>query len=217
MTQSIDPLYAPAYSHREAVRLTGLAYGTLYAWTHGKQPIIRLAERRKGVSFWSFTNIVEAKVLRSMRNRNLRTDAIRKAVRYVEVKLDQKHPLALEAFKTDGVELFVERYGALINASQDGQIAIREAVEQYLKHVVYEEGRAVRLFLDDSRTVVIDPRRGFGRPIIEGTRIPVAVIGKRFFEHNETLDELAADFELDRRVVERAIQTIGKSALSRAA
>ena len=92
---------APAYTLREATRLTGISFGTLHAWTHGKRgggaPIIHLAS-----GYWTFTNIVEAHTLRALRKTHLvRLDAVHSAVRYVELRLKVTHPLARKVFTSN--------------------------------------------------------------------------------------------------------------------
>ncbi len=88
---------------------------------------------------------------------------------------------------TDGLDLFVRKYGELINVSKGGQRALREVVEAYLRRIERDEaGLAARLFpfsrlaLDAPRLVVIDPARGFGRPILAGAGISTAVVAERF-------------------------------------
>jgi hypothetical protein len=91
-------------------------------------------------------------------------------LRYVHDALDVEHPLASEQFKTNGVDLFVERLGKIINASREGQLGMKAVLVGSLARVEYDErGRAVRLFpllrrADGPRNIVIDPRRAFGRP-----------------------------------------------------
>lgn len=88
---------APAYTLREASRLTGVSVGALRAWRHGPSPIIRLAG-----DHWSFTNLVEAHTLRALRKAHgMRLSDVRKAVRHAERRLGTPHPLASRAFLTD--------------------------------------------------------------------------------------------------------------------
>jgi uncharacterized protein (DUF433 family) len=196
-------LDAPAYTLREATRLTGIGFGTLHSWSRGKNPIIRLDGNH-----WSFTNLVEAHTLRALRKTHqLRLNAVRKAVRYVESKLGDVHPLASKAFRTDGVSLFVDRFGKLINASAEGQIEIRELLDARLKQIEYgRDGRATRLFLDgDRKLIVIDPAISFGRPVITGTRVPVDMIVSRFDAGEEPAD-IAKDYDIGEGQVHQAIR-----------
>jgi len=49
-----------------------------------------------------------------------------------------EHPLINQAFQTDGLDLFVERYGELISASREGQHAMKEIIGVYLKRVDWD-------------------------------------------------------------------------------
>jgi uncharacterized protein (DUF433 family) len=202
-TQNSKLIDAPAYTLREASRLTGVGFGTLHAWTHGKNPIIGLES-----DYWTFTNLVEAHTLRALRKTHrLRLDAVRRAVRYVEDRLPVPHPLASKVFRTDGVDLFVEKFGRLINASRDGQTAMREMIEARLRQIEYNRrGRAAKLYLDgDRRLIVIDPAVGFGRPVVAGTRVPTEMIVARF-EGGETPAEIARDYDLEEEKIHQAIR-----------
>jgi uncharacterized protein (DUF433 family) len=148
----------------------------------------------------SFTNLVEVHLLAAMRRKHaLSLDAIRKAVRYVHDALEVEHPLASEQFKTNGVDLFVERLGKIINVSREGQLGMKAVLNDSLARVEYDErGRAVRLFPmlrreGAPKSIVIDPRRAFGRPvIIVGTAVPAADVRSRF-DAGDSVEELARD------------------------
>lgn len=117
-------------------------------------------------------------------------------MRYVHEALDVQHPLTTEQFKTNGVDLFVERLGKIINASREGQLGMKAVLRGSLDRIEYDdEGRAVRLFpvlrrADMAKTIVIDPRRAFGRPVIAGTSAPVAAV-RAWFDAGEGVKELA--------------------------
>jgi uncharacterized protein (DUF433 family) len=219
------PEDVPAYTLREAARLVSVPRSTLRAWVmgrtfpkrggQGRSPRIIVPAVADG-SFLSFTNVVEAHVLSALRKKHeLELDAIRKAVRYVHEQLEVERPLAIEQFKTDGVSLFVERFGHLINASDEGQVAMREVLAAYLARIEYDRGRAIRFFPlhreAAPRLVVVDPRRAFGRPVITGTSVPVADIRARF-DAGDGVDELARDYELAVDCIEEALRAAPKAA-----
>jgi len=57
------------------------------------------------------------------------------------------HPLISHEMQTNGVDLFVERLGKLINISQDGQIAIRDVLKDALKRIERDDaGLPVKLY-----------------------------------------------------------------------
>ena len=72
-------------------------------------------------------------------------------------------PLAEMQFQTDGVDLFVERLGSLINVSQDGQTEMAEMIRQHLKRIERNaRGIPVKLFpftRSDERNVRTADRR----------------------------------------------------------
>lgn len=217
----------PAYSFAEAATLAGVPMSTLRSWVVGRPfparsgprwspAVIRLpkGERR----FLSFTNLVEVHLLAAMRRKHaLKLDAIRKAVRYVHDALDVEHPLASEQFKTNGVDLFVERLGKIINASREGQLGMKAVLVGSLARVEYDErGRAVRLFpllrrADAPRSIVIDPRRAFGRPVIVGTAVPVVDVRSRF-DAGDSVEELARDFDVAPQLIEDALRATPQAA-----
>jgi uncharacterized protein (DUF433 family) len=168
--------------------------------------------------FLSFTNLVEVHVLAAMRRKHaLKLEVIRKAVRYVHDALDVEHSLATERFKTNGVDLFVERLGKIVNASREGQLGMKAVLAGSLARVEYDaHGRAVRLFpllrrADAPKSIVIDPRRAFGRPVIVGTAVPAADVRSRF-DAGDSVEELARDFDVVPGLIEDALRATPQAA-----
>lgn len=222
-----DPKDVPAYPFAEAAALACVPISTLRSWVRGRpfpsqngqswsQPVIRLPKGEK--LHLSFTNLVEVHVLAAMRRRHsVSLDAIRRAVRYVQDDLAVDHPLATERFKTNGVDLFIERIGKIINVSREGQLGIRAVLVGSLERVEYDgQGRAVKLFpvlrrADAPKSIVIDPRRAFGRPVLAGTSVPAADVRARF-DAGDGVDELARDFEVPRELIEDALRATPQAA-----
>jgi uncharacterized protein (DUF433 family) len=124
-----------------------------------------------------------------------------------------ERPLIHAKFRTDGLDLFVEQWGKLVNASRDGQLSMRGALESSLRRVDWDrDGLAVRLFpmvrasgTDQPRTIVIDPARGFGRPTLSGKGIRVDVIVERY-RAGETIAELADDYRVAPELIDDAVR-----------
>jgi uncharacterized protein (DUF433 family) len=215
-----DPREHPSYPVSYAASLVGVPTSTLRAWVAGRTYPTKTGNKRTTAiirvvapGFLSFTNLVEAHALAAMRREyQLKLDKIRSAVRHVEKSLGVPHPLARQHFKTDGVALFVERFGKLLDVSQDGQLAIREAFGARLERVEYEHGLAVRLFPlvratshRQPRLIVIDPELGFGRPVLSGTGIPVSIIQERF-KGGDSASALASDYGVGVEAIEEALR-----------
>jgi uncharacterized protein (DUF433 family) len=218
-----DPRGLPAYSVSDAAHYLRIPRSTLRAWVAGQryrknggyglfQPIIALPDNRLGLL--SFINLVEAHVLDALRTQHqIPLQKVRRALQYLARQLHTSHPLAEQRFETDGVNLFVRRYGQLVNISESGQLAMRRVIETYLRRIERDEaGLVTRLYPftrkrnpDEPRAVVIDPRIAFGRPVLVGTGIPTAVVAERY-KAGESVDELAGDYGRHRLEIEEALR-----------
>jgi uncharacterized protein (DUF433 family) len=167
----------------------------------------------------SFLNLVEAHVLAAIRrNHGVKLPKVRAALDYVRRQFEIDRPLMNEAFQTDGLDLFVERYGQMINASREGQQALKEVIGIYLKRIERDaRGLPIKLYpftretdaakvpLQDPRIVVMTPTLSYGRPVVAGTGIPVAAIYERY-KAGDSVADLANDFRLETSAVEEAIR-----------
>jgi uncharacterized protein (DUF433 family) len=157
---------------------------------------------------------VEAHVLSAIRREHLvRLDRVRDAIDYLQKQFPSKHPLADHNFETDGVDLFVEEYGQLINVSRNGQLAMKQIIKVYLRRIERDRsGLPIRLYpftrkaaANEPKFVVIDPQISFGRPVLAGTGIPTAIIAERY-KAGESMEELADDYSRGRMDIEEAIR-----------
>src|SRR6059058_860345 len=87
----------------------------------------------------SFINLIEAHVLAAIRRRH-RVDmpAVRRTIAFLQKEFGSKHPLTDHKFETNGVDLFVERYGELMSVSQGGQLAVRQLLQAHLRRVEWD-------------------------------------------------------------------------------
>jgi uncharacterized protein (DUF433 family) len=222
--EGTSPLHVAAYSVGEAAHHLQLPAATVRSWVLGRgyatttgarrfQPLIRIADRR--LARLSFQNLVEVHVLAALRREHLvKVPAVRKALRYLEREFDTRHPLSDVQMQTDGTDVFVERYGKLINASREGQIGIREALEAHLQRIERDpRGVPIKLYPfttsrrddDADKPIVIDPRLQFGKPCVAGTGIPTGILVDRF-KAGEPISDLAKDYGLAGAVIESAIR-----------
>jgi hypothetical protein len=103
--------------------------GRSYPTTAGQRffrPVIQLPET--GSPVLSFVNMVEAHVLDAIRRQeNVALRRVRAAVAFLERHYNSRHPLVEHQFETDGLDLFIQEAGLLINLSREGQLAMRES------------------------------------------------------------------------------------------
>lgn len=212
-----------AYGISEAAHYLSLPPATLRTWVKGRtyttaegrqfsEPLISIPDPLEPLL--SFTNLVEGHVLKAIRRgHGISMQKVRPALLYLEEELRVSHPLAHQELLTDGVSLFVERFGRLLNLSQRGQLAVKELLEAHLRRIEHDtEGLARRLFpftrgesLDAPRFVVVDPGVAFGRPVINGTGVRTEVVASRL-KAGESMRELAEDYEVQVEQIEEAIR-----------
>ncbi len=217
----------PAYTVADAARYVLVPPATLRSWVAGRfyptqsearkrfEPVIRIPEAG---SSWllSFQNLAEAHVLATLRRHyKVKLATIRNAVRYMEVRFKDIHPLINPGMRTDGAQLFLEQLGGLEGVSIEGQLAMKDVLQASLKRLDWgPEGSVLRLFpftrlgereAQGPRVVVIDPRISFGKPVIIGTRIPTRAIFDRWAA-GDSVDDLAKDFTRPSLEIEEAIR-----------
>ena len=107
---------------------------TLRSWVRGRkyptsegnqffQPVIELPDDSQNLL--SFINLVEIHVLDAIRrDHRISLHKVRIAIDFIKKVLTPDHPFAYHKLETDGLDLFVEEYGQLINVSQAGQLVL---------------------------------------------------------------------------------------------
>ena len=225
-----DPREIPTYTTVEAAHYLRIPEQTVRNWcfgrsrrTQGKSTTIRAviqpADTRQHLL--SFVNLVELHVLDSIRRQHrVGLANVRNAVTFLRREFKTNHPLADVQMETNRKDLFVHRLGTLINASQDGQLAMREVLDKFLRRIDRDpRGMAIRLFpftrtaripeesvsTDAPRIVAIEPTIAFGRPVIAGSRIPTAEIFERF-NAGDSSELLASEYGRPIDEIEEAIR-----------
>lgn len=143
---------------------------------------------------------------------------VRKAINFLKRKFklsteEKKHPLLSHEMATDGLDLFVEKYGALININQDGQIVLKGILSAALQRIDRDNHKIpIKLYpfthskIEDSPTlIVIESGLSAGRPVINGTGLAAEIIAERY-KAGESIRELAHDYEISQKEVEEAVR-----------
>ena len=217
----------PCYSFPEAAHYLRIPGTTLRSWVRGRkyptsegdqffQPVIELPDDSQNLL--SFINLVEIHVLDAIRrDHRISLHKVRIAIDFIKEELKSDHPLAYQKLETDGLDLFVEEYGQLINVSQAGQLVLRNLLQAHLQRIDRDSaGYALRLYpftrkrlgqqlIEEPKAIVIDPRISFGRPVLAGTGIPTAIIAERY-KAGEAIGALADDYGRLPLEIEEAIR-----------
>jgi len=220
-----DDIYnTPAYPVTDAARYLRIPLMTLRSWLKGRsyvtkngqqafEPLIQRPDPT--LPQLSFTNLVEAHVLRIIRETHqVKLDKVRKALDYMSQQFDTAHPLVMKRFQTDGVDLFVDQMDRLVNVSRSGQLAMRETLKHLLTRVEWNaDGLASRFFpvvelLPEPGTdkiIFLDPSIRFGKPVIAGKGVPTAAIAS-LYEAGDDIEAIADEFDCTPDQVKTAIR-----------
>lgn len=214
-------LDSPRYGLAEAARyIPGLSDATLRTWVLGRTyPVLGgEAEFKRLIQLpdsqdqrLSFTNLIEAHVLYGLRvNRGISIRDLRTAIDYAEKEFGISHLLAHRELLVLPGNLFIERYGQLVNLGKAGQLGMRKVIEAYLERVRHDDLGFARSFFPivpwapGRRDYLIDPEVAFGKPIVVKHGVRVATIADRY-EGGEDLETLARDYGLPTEEIEAAI------------
>lgn len=172
------------YTISEVAALAGLSQATVWAWVrprryrdrHGPtviEPIIACElPRIDSQVFLSFLDLMEVICVKFLKDLGMTMREIALAHERASQVFSHPHPFALEAFLTDGRGLFVSSPDAvdsdIIMQLHTGQLCFPDVIRPYLDTIEFEEGLARRWRpSSDQASVVVDPARSFGEPVID--------------------------------------------------
>lgn len=213
------------YSTADAARLAGRSPKTVRNWVRGyRYPARGRLVRARGVivpttddpSTLSFINLIEAVALSAFRTAGVPMQRVRRALDYIAKEIDVSHLLASERLLTDGLDLIYEferKTGdsvGLVNISRGGQKAFEQVIASYLHELEWGRDRfASRWWPGSARPgegpIVVDPRRGFGSPVIAATGIRTEDLFARFAA-GESVRALSDDYQVSSDTVEAAVR-----------
>jgi uncharacterized protein (DUF433 family) len=208
----VDPQRNPLLTARETARYLKMPESTLDNWIAqpaGEPLVHAVAPERRGWPRVPFVGVIEAYVLRSLRQMGMSMRDIRLAAGIVRSELRDPYALAQHRIATDGVALFVRLADASIIHVRDQQIAIGEVIAGYLTYITWdEEGLPTRLHLPQypkDAEVIIDPRFGWGAPVLAATKTPVEAI-VQLWRTGEEMAEIADEYGLSPATVENVLR-----------
>ncbi len=173
-----------AYTPTEAAKLLHMQAVTLRRWlcgydydredgVHQQPPLWRAQyDADQDGLLLGFRDLVEARIVHALRKSRIGLPTIRLCIDRAKEMLGEDHPFSTKAFKSDGKRIFLEitkgvEEPRLIDL-KERQHVFRDFVLPSLQGLEFGDDRAERWWLvPDRKTIVADPRRSFGQPIIE--------------------------------------------------
>ena len=215
-----------AYTLTEAGQLLNVSPTTLKRWLFGYSyehhgPITTqepLWEPQYGADqdepLLGFRDLIEARVVRGLRSLGIGLPTIRRCLLRASEIVQDAHPFSTRKFKSDGKRIFLEitdresgkeREPALIDL-RSRQRVFRAIVAPSFIDLSFDADVASRWWLvPNKKTLVIDPERSFGQPIVAETGVSTARL-RQAVAAEGSVDRVARLFELKPQVVREALR-----------
>lgn len=215
----------PLYSVSDAARYIDVPRSTLTTWVRGYhrgdrrqysgEPIITsMPPAKRGYPTLPFIGLAEAYALNAFREAGVPLQRIRASLAALSAEVGP-HALASERLMTDGAEILWDQgiagergEIARLVVPRSNQYVFVEVVQDYLRTITFEGEFASLIRLPRYRTVpvVLDPRRGGGRPIFADIGVEVEnVLGR--VRAGEDVQATADDFGLPATALISALAT----------
>ncbi len=207
------------YSISEASHLTQVNTSTLRRWLegytftykgqmHSTPPRWRRQVQGKENTL-GFLDLMEARIIGRFSQLGVRWSTLHAASAAAQRSFQVRHPFATLRLRTDGRAIFYE-VAAEASDSALAEIVHNQRVfdpiiRPLLIEVEFEKDLARRWWpLGKKREVVLDPKRAFGRPIVNSAAIPTAVLA-RAVKAEGSVARVARWYELSDKAVQDAV------------
>ena len=156
-----------------------------------------------------FRDLVEARIVNALRNKRIGLTTIRTCIDRARAIVRQEHPFSTSQFRTDGKTIFLEITRDLDEPQlidlKRSQGVFNRVVAPSLADLDFGPGGAQRWWLlHGKRTVVADPERAFGQPIIAEVGITTARVAQAV-EAEGSIARVAQLYEIKPRLIRDAL------------
>jgi uncharacterized protein (DUF433 family) len=212
------------YTVPEASRLTNVSSQRIRRWVKGYTFSVR-DERRSSEAVWtsqlpeidekvavSFLDLMEIRFVSAFLDFGVSWPTVRLAALRAKELFESTHPFSTKRFRTDGKTIFAEilderKDPALLDLVRK-QYAFQRVIKQSLYAGLDFSNRDVVLRwwpMGRQKSVLIDPARAFGQPIIKASNIPTALLASAYAAER-SYDRVAAWYDIEPRAVRDAVQ-----------
>lgn len=192
----------------ETARYLAIPDSTVGAWRRNAT-VHSLPAEHRGWPTLPFAGVVEAFVLRALRDTGFSLAKVREAAEGIRREFKDPYALVRPEVGHDGIDIFI-RVGGELYRARDRQQAIRETVTDYTSFIEWDGQNPTRLRLKEfDGQVILDPRFGWGQPVVAENKVPVkAILG--LWSASESMEAIAKEFRMEADDVDRIIRTYVK-------
>ena len=206
-----------AYTALEASRMVGMSQTTLRRWLLGYQH-----DSKDEPALWQpqyepdedgvllgFRDLVEARIVNALRKRRIGLTTIRKCIERARGIVGDERPFSTQQFRTDGKTIFLEITRNIDEPEfidlRKSQGVFKRVVEPSLQDLDFGPSGAERWWLlHGKKTVVADPARSFGQPILADHGISTARIVEVVAAEG-SVEQAAKVYEIKPRLIRDAL------------
>ncbi|MDR6807605.1 uncharacterized protein (DUF433 family) [Dyadobacter sp. BE34] len=203
--QSLIGVGTGIYTLPDISYILHLPTGKVRKWMHEYWQLRFSSSAESGFSHGSgkelvtnFLTLIEFFTFYQLRQEGVSAQKIVKAHQILAKTFRTKYPFAKSSLLTDGERvLFNGDAGNIIQADETLQINIKEAIEPFCKKVEFNDDDMVKRFypLGKDHSIVIDPKRQFGQPVIGDTNILAETI-YNLHRGGESIDTISSLYSL---------------------
>jgi len=200
----IVPFGVGDYTATEAARLLKTSPRTILRWLAGYR--YRRADGRQATAppLWrpqiprlgqeleiGFHDLIELRFVLAFLSRGVALNVVRRCLENARRMLGEERPLSTHRFRTDGKSIFLdsvaEESAATVSAGssmslvdlKSNQLVFRQVIEQTFKDLDVSDGSVTQWRPYRGKpSIVIDPKRSFGKPIASSSGAPTAALAQ---------------------------------------
>lgn len=210
------------YTAAEAARLISLPSHQInrwlggYTYAHGnkktKMPPLWVPDLPKGDNQieLSFRDLMELRFVKAFIDAGLSVKTVRNCIEYARECIKSERPFSSRKFRTDGKTIFLE------SAKRSGdhdlldlknhQYAIKDAISQSFKDIEVNADIVVKWWpYEGKKTIVVDPTRCFGQPILDKYAIPTATLLSAVKAEGENYNLVSKYFDIPVPTIKEAV------------
>ncbi|VIO74053.1 DUF433 domain-containing protein [Bradyrhizobium ivorense] len=158
----------------------------------------------------SFRDLIELRFVKAFRDLGIGLPTIRDCYRRAVEEVQDERPFSTQRFRTDGKTIFLDitekdHDGRMIDLKRRQQV-FRSIIEPSLRDLEFDASTVSRWYPlgIKHRLVVIDPKRSFGRPIVQGG-VPTEVLAAAVAVEG-SVDAVARLYEVAKSEIRSALE-----------
>lgn len=154
----------------------------------------------------NFYTLIEFYTFYQLRLKGVSAQKIQKAHKTISKEINTPYPFATN-IRTDGKEIWYDYLDELVNANGKQQLDIKSVLAPFLHKIEFGKNNLAELYfpLDKSKNVVVDPKKQFGQPTINGRNLRIDTI-RKLYEGGEAKKNICFLYDLKNSEVEDALR-----------